>query len=121
AAKKSRLAMDVALGPGKSLGMTAFMMWMSGKQLNIWTINTLSGALTSPVRALRGTRQLFRPYEDPDGSLLQPKAAFVALNLVALGAGLYKMSTMGLLPTTAADFMGGLSFKEMEEVSGVAL
>jgi len=120
AAKKQKKAMEVAMSPGKALGMTAFMMYMSGSQLNIFTITTVSGALLNPIRGLFAMNATFRNFEDPDGhtSLLQPKLVFVGMQLVALAVGLYKMSTMGLLPTTAADFMDSIQFKENVESVG---
>jgi ER membrane protein complex subunit 4 len=121
--KKQKKAMEVATSPGKALMMTAFMMWMSGSQLNIFTITTVSGALLNPVRGLITTNATFKNYEDADGhtNLLQPKLIYIALQLVALSVGLYKMSTMGLLPTNAGDFMNYLNFRTVVEVSGVAI
>jgi len=45
------------------------------------------------------------------------KLIWIALNLLWLGVGMYKMSYMRLLPTTSADWAGSVSFKQMVETS----
>ena len=69
-------------------------------------MSTTSMALLNPVKALLSTNATFRRFESPSGdsSLLQQKGIFVALNLVALAVGMYKMNSMGLLPMTTADW-----------------
>ena len=37
------------------------------------------------------------------------KLIFIAMNMVAMSAGLYKMSLMGLLPNTPSDWMSFLA------------
>ena len=65
----------------------------------------------------------FEKLADGHTSLLLPKLLYVALNLVFLGMGLYKCSSLGLLPSTAADFVSRLptSIASQAEVSGVPL
>ena len=52
------------------------------------------------------------PYMSPDssvrGSLILSKLVYVVLNLVAMLGALYKMSLMGLLPTTPSDWVSFL-------------
>jgi hypothetical protein len=40
-AKRSQKAMAIALKPGQQIAMNAFMMYMSGSSLNIFSINTV--------------------------------------------------------------------------------
>ena len=42
-------------------------------------------------------------------SLFGYKVTFVLMNLFAMSGALYKMSLMGLLPTTASDWVGFIS------------
>ncbi len=48
-------AMDIAKGPFKELFMKAFMMWMIGNSINIFTIFAVSTALTQPIKAIMDT------------------------------------------------------------------
>lgn len=113
--KREKAAMTLAMSPGKSIFMTAFMLWMSGRQLNIFTISTTSMALLNPVKSLLSTNQAFAKFQHDDVDLTQQKAVWVAANLAALAVGLYKMSTMGLLPMTAADWIHTVDLGQVQE------
>jgi len=44
--------MGVATATGKQLLMTAFMLWMSGNQIQLFSIMMVGMAMFSPVKAL---------------------------------------------------------------------
>ena len=119
--KKGQMAMGLASSPAKSIMMSAFMMYMSGSNLNIWTINTMSTAIVTPLTALFGIRMQFARFQDADRKvdLTTPKIIFVVLNMVWLYVGLYKMSKMRLLPTYSSDWSGRVVWKEMSEISSI--
>ena len=112
-------AMDLAMSPGKQLGMNVFMMYMSGRQLNMWTITMVVGGLVNPLTALFNTNKQFKKFEDPEGKvdLLMAKLVWLLVNCVGLCMGLYKMNTMGLLPATSADWVDYIVRKDMAESS----
>jgi hypothetical protein len=116
-AKKQKAAMSIATKPGQQIFMQAFMLWMSGNQLNMFSINVTSMAILTPITAIFGIDQAFSRFSDVD--LQIPKLIFIALNLVFLGIGLYKMSSMRLLPTTSADWTSKIVWKDMMETSSV--
>lgn len=116
-AKRKSMAMSIAMKPGQQILMNAFMMYMSGSQLNIFSINICSSAILSPLANLFGINQQFSALQKVE--LTTAKLIFVALNLVWLGVGLYKMSTMRLLPTTSADFVYKIGWKEMMETTSI--
>mmetsp|Transcript_6379 Transcript_6379/g.9395 ORF Transcript_6379/g.9395 Transcript_6379/m.9395 type:complete len:192 (-) Transcript_6379:79-654(-) len=119
-AKKKSKAMALATKPGQQIAMNAFMMYMSGKTLNIFSISITSMAILSPLRSIFTMGKTFAPLGGDDASILQmPKLIFVALNLVWLAVGVYKMSNMRLLPTTSADWTGSIVWKEMMETSSI--
>eukprot|EP00519_Triparma_laevis_P002480 CAMPEP_0182506186 /NCGR_PEP_ID=MMETSP1321-20130603/20728_1 /TAXON_ID=91990 /ORGANISM="Bolidomonas sp., Strain RCC1657" /LENGTH=75 /DNA_ID=CAMNT_0024711865 /DNA_START=276 /DNA_END=500 /DNA_ORIENTATION=- len=60
---KNKKAMELALSPGKSLMMTAFMLYMSGSHLNIFTISTTSMALLNPLKGILSTKNQFERFE----------------------------------------------------------
>ena len=119
--KKGQMAMGLATSPGRSLMMNAFMMYMSGSNLNMWTISTLGMAIMTPLKSLFGINSQFAKFEDSDGkvNLQTPKMIFLVLNLIWLFIGLYKMSKMRLLPTYSSDWSGRIVWKEMMEVSSI--
>ena len=124
-ARKQKKAMDIALSPGKQMMMNVFMMYMSGKNLNMFTISTLGMAIMNPIKGIVSVSSTFAPFEDDSNGenksdyLQMPKLIFVALNFVWLGLGLYKMGSMRLLPTTTADWSGSVVWKELLEITSI--
>ncbi len=116
-AKRKSKAMAIAMKPGQQILMNAFMMYMSGSQLNIFSINICSSAILSPLTNIFAMNQQFSALQKVE--LTTAKMIFLALNLVWLGIGLYKMSTMRLLPTTSADFTYKIGWKEMLETTSI--
>jgi hypothetical protein len=119
--RKQSMAMSLATGPGKSILMNAFMMYMSGSQLNMWSITIVSGAIMSPLKSIMSIHKTFARFEDPGGKvdLNMPKLVYCILNLIWLGVGLYKMSKMRLLPTMSSDYAGTILWKEMDEITSI--
>ena len=119
--RKQSMAMSLATGPGKSILMNAFMMYMSGSQLNMWSITIVSGAIMSPLKSIMSLHSTFARFEDPSGKvdLNMPKLVYVILNVIWLGVGLYKMSKMRLLPTMSSDYAGTILWKEMDEITSI--
>jgi hypothetical protein len=120
-ARKQSKAMSIALSPGKQLGMNAFMLWMSGRNLNIFSISTTSMAIMNPIKGILSVSSAFRSCEDPEGKvdLTSSKALFVLLNLLWLGVGMYKMASMKLLPLTSADWESYVVWKHVLETSSI--
>ncbi len=119
--KKSNAAMGLATSPGRSLLMNSFMMYMSGSNLNMWSISVTGMSIMNPIIAILGLNKAFSKFEDQGGKvdLQMPKLVFCLLNLMWLGVGLYKMSKMRLLPTTSADWSGRIVWKELTEVTSI--
>jgi len=120
-AKKRAKAMSIATSPAKQMLMNGFMMYMAGKNLNIFSISITSMAVMNPTKSIVGLNHAFKAFEDPDGKvdLQMPKLIFLGLNLMWLLLGLYKMSSMRLLPTTSSDFSGSVVWKELMEMSSI--
>lgn len=117
AARKKQKAFAIAMKPGSQVAMNAFMMYMSGSNLNIFSINTTSTAILTPITSIFSIEQTFGSLDDVDTQMA--KAIYIAINLVWLGVGLYKMSAMRLLPTTSADFADSIVWKDMMETSSI--
>lgn len=93
-------AMALGKSPGSGILMTAFMMYMTGNTLQIFSIMMLAMALWNPSRAVLNVAKEFKKFEHPQVSLLLPKLIYVVLQLVSLGIALYKCQSLGLLPST---------------------
>ncbi|KAF9187897.1 hypothetical protein BGZ51_000992 [Haplosporangium sp. Z 767] len=116
---KVKKAWDVALAPGKQLPMQAFMLWMSGNSVQIFSVAITAMLMFSPIRALMNMSQVFERYETPspvkvafmDSKLALPKLAFVAMQILTILLGMWKLNSMGLLPTSHSDWLAFLDPK----------
>ena len=102
---RNKQMMSLAYGPGKQLFMTAFMLWMSGSHLNIFSIMMTGMALWSPVKSMISVGTVFSKFEDLGSKVVQAKMIFIALNGVGLAMGAYKLGNMGLLPLYSSDWI----------------
>ncbi|KAK3940158.1 hypothetical protein QBC46DRAFT_130217 [Diplogelasinospora grovesii] len=104
---KLKKAWEVALGPIKGLPMTAIMMYMSGNSLQIFSIMMVFMAFKNPIIGILATNQAFERFETETNrdKIFQVKAAYVLMQLVALGLGIWKVNSMGLFPTTRSDWL----------------
>ena len=117
-AAKQRQVMNIAYGPGKGIFTTAFMLYMSGSSIQIFSIMATGMALINPLKGIGQTNKLFERYEGEGVDLFMPKAIYLVLQILALGVGVYKCSTMGLLPLTSADWTQYLPVQRFTEFSG---
>lgn len=104
--------------PGQQIMMQAFMLYMSGSQLNMFSINVTTMAIITPLSAIFSMDTVFKPFGS-DVDLQMPKLIYLGLNLLFLGIGLYKMSSMRLLPTTSADWTSRIVWKDMMETTSI--
>ncbi|XP_020103752.1 ER membrane protein complex subunit 4 [Ananas comosus] len=118
AAWKSQKAWEVAQSPFKNLLMMGFMMWMAGNAVHLFSIGITFSALWQPISALQGVGKVFEPYKDPRVDILAPKLLFIALNLAALALGVWKLNSLGLLPTHTSDWVSSLAPAPEVEYAG---
>ena len=118
ATKQKSHAMSIATRPGQAILMNALMLYMSGSQLNIFSINTVSMAVFTPLASIFTLEQTFG-HLSQKVDLQMPKLLFVGLNLAWLCLGLYKMSSMRLLPTTSADWTSKIPWKDVMESTSI--
>eukprot|EP00656_Telonema_subtile_P040232 TRINITY_DN4529_c0_g1_i4.p1 TRINITY_DN4529_c0_g1~~TRINITY_DN4529_c0_g1_i4.p1 ORF type:complete len:187 (+),score=48.94 TRINITY_DN4529_c0_g1_i4:187-747(+) len=103
AALKTSMAMEIAMGQGRSLMMNMFMMWMSGNSIHIMPIMFTGMAIMAPITAISNINQAFVKFHDVDVTLA--KLLYIVINILGLLAGMYKCSSLGLLPTKPADWL----------------
>ncbi|KAF9024768.1 hypothetical protein BGZ52_010378 [Haplosporangium bisporale] len=112
-------AWDVALAPGKQLPMQAFMLWMSGNSVQIFSVAITAMLMFSPIKALFSMSQVFERYETvspvkvhfTDSKLALPKVTFIAMQILTILLGMWKLNAMGLLPTSHSDWLAFLDPK----------
>ncbi|TFY53575.1 hypothetical protein EVG20_g10051 [Dentipellis fragilis] len=121
-ALKAKRAWDFAIAPAKQLPMQAFMLYMSGGGVQIFSIGIVAMLLFSPFKNLAGINAAFAQFAPsistsktkqsaPDAdatawtTLALPKLAYLACNVLTLALGLWKCRAMGLLPTGTGDWL----------------
>ncbi|TBU43804.1 hypothetical protein BD309DRAFT_990734 [Dichomitus squalens] len=108
---KSKRAWDLAFSPAKSLPMQAFMLYMSGGGVQIFSMGIVFMLLSSPFKNLAAINTAFAPFAPasaPPKSLTTlplQKIAYLLCNLLTLALGLWKCRSMGLLPTGTGDWL----------------
>jgi hypothetical protein len=111
AALKEKRAWDLAIAPAKSLPMQAFMLYMSGGGVQIFSMGIVLMLLLTPFKNIAGINTAFAPFAPTTSNanslntLPLQKLAYVACNLLTLAVGLWKCRSMGLLPTGTGDWL----------------
>ncbi|KAF9234490.1 hypothetical protein BU15DRAFT_89963 [Melanogaster broomeanus] len=114
AALKEKRAWDLAIAPAKSLPMQAFMLYMSGGGVQIFSMGIVLMLLLTPFKNIAGINAAFAPFAPTSSTsknanslttLPLQKLAYVACNLLTLAVGLWKCRSMGLLPTGTGDWL----------------
>ncbi|KAL4797138.1 hypothetical protein BDV19DRAFT_359774 [Aspergillus venezuelensis] len=104
---KLKKAWEIALAPSKQLPMNAIMMYMSGNSLQIFSIMMVFMLFKGPIQGLINTNSVFAKFESETlrGKLLGVKLVYIAMQLLLLALGVWKVNAMGLLPTTRSDWL----------------
>ncbi|KAG9318112.1 hypothetical protein JVU11DRAFT_179 [Chiua virens] len=128
AALKEKRAWDLAIAPAKSLPMQAFMLYMSGGGVQIFSMGIVLMLLLTPIKNMAGMHAGTSARGVPqDGLGTQlthdsvcpvcahahtrrhrtptPKMTYILCNLLTLFVGLWKCRSMGLLPTGTGDWL----------------
>ena len=114
--------MALAWSPGKSLLTTAFMLYMSGTSIQLFSIMTTGMALLTPVKAIAATQETFKEFVKEDGvDTRVPMLLYLGFQLMSLAVALYQCSRMGLLPVTSADWTSFIPQKNILEHTGIPI
>lgn len=105
---KVKRAWEIALAPVKSLPMNLIMSWFSGNSMQIVTMSmTFYMFFMSPFRQILSVGQTFDHLDGKNvhSEILVTKIVFILCALVTMGAGIWKVGQMGLLPTHTSDWL----------------
>ncbi|KAK7205020.1 hypothetical protein BZA70DRAFT_168635 [Myxozyma melibiosi] len=118
---KVKKAWEIALAPSKSLPMNAIMSYFSGSSLQIFSLTMTFMLFSNPVKAIAGVNSTFARYESEAtySRILQAKLVFILMNLGTIAVGVWKMSSMGVLPTKSSDWLAWESQTSVLESSVV--
>ncbi|KAL0947579.1 hypothetical protein HGRIS_013668 [Hohenbuehelia grisea] len=110
---KEKRAWELATAPAKSLPMQAFMLYMSGGGVQIFSMGIVFMLLLTPFKNFAGMNDAFAPFA-PSAvpskakswtTLPAQKLAYIFCNALTLAVGLWKCRSMGLLPTGTGDWL----------------
>ena len=110
---KENHSMVIAKQPFQGLFMQGFMMYMSGSTVQIMSMMVVSNNLMNACKSISNVGKIFKPVEHPQVSLSLPKLIFIGIQCLAICLVLWKLSAMGLLPTTSGDWMMYLLVKKV--------
>ncbi|TFY78180.1 hypothetical protein EWM64_g5837 [Hericium alpestre] len=118
---KEKRAWDFAIAPAKQLPMQAFMLYMSGGGVQIFSMGIVFMLLFSPFKNIAAINTAFAQFAPSSAKPASPtdlsspatvlttlplqKAVYVITNLLTLALGLWKCRQMGLLPTGTGDWL----------------
>ncbi|KAJ3274653.1 hypothetical protein HDV01_002495 [Terramyces sp. JEL0728] len=134
---KIKKAWEMAISPSKTIPMNAFMLYMSGNAIQIFSIMVTVMLLWNSFNAIISCIVQFEQFQkvpvlgidvfDAGGSTFEtirrlkeskitlPIIVFAILNLANFGLGVWKCGSMGLLPTTSSDWLAFLPAKTVLE------
>ncbi|GHJ86961.1 hypothetical protein NliqN6_3363 [Naganishia liquefaciens] len=134
---KMKKAWEVALSPAKSLPMQAFMLYMSGSGIQLFSMGIVWALLTTPWQAAWNVLTTFEPFkqsspdaqqsQDPSapkasiGPLILPIITFIGCQVLVLALGVWKCKQMGLVPIGTGDWLQFETRGEPPEWSAVRL
>jgi len=106
--------------------MQAFMLYMSGGGVQIFSMGIVAMLLLSPFKNLSAINTAFAPFapgppSSPSAKSLTTlplqKLAYLGCNILTLALGLWKCRSMGLLPTGTGDWLAFESRGPSPEIS----
>eukprot|EP00884_Botryococcus_braunii_P016258 jgi/Botrbrau1/3315/Bobra.0048s0011.2 len=112
-----------ATGQIKQIGFMAFMMYMSGSQIHLFSIMMTASGIYQPLMAILKSGEVFPAEASEEGKLdiMLPRLLYILIQAGGLAFGLWKLHGMGLLPTHASDFVSAMSVPKPLQLSAQAL
>lgn len=105
---KLKRAREQAFAPAKSIPMNLIMSYFSGSSLQVITLSmTWMMFFNGPLKQLMGTNDMFAKLETESNksTVFIYKALYCLCLLATMGVGVYKLSSLGILPNTASDWV----------------
>jgi hypothetical protein len=106
--RRSAALSALSFSPLKQVGMTSFMMYMTGSNLHFFSILTVINGIYSPVTAILRSGNIFQRIEGSRVDVTGPRFVYCMVHLAGLMFALYRVQLMGLLPTNVSDWSGSI-------------
>lgn len=90
---------ELAKSPFKQLLMTAFMLYMSGSAIQIFSIMMLIMSFIQPIRAIFNVKETFQFLEDKKIDVSLQKIVYILFQFLGIVLVLFKCYYMNLLPS----------------------
>lgn len=116
---RERILSSISSAPGKNLFMNAFMLWMVGSQINMFSIMITGMTCFTAFKTIFSVNQAFEKMGD-EGDLLMHKLKYVGLSSVGVAMAGWKLNSMGLLPIKSSDWMSLIQVHQSADVSGIS-
>lgn len=102
---KMNKAKDLAYGQFKSIAMTIFSLFFVGGGLSLFTIFIIGLSAFNAFNNILNVNNAFKPFENPQYSILQYKMIYSFFQAISLSFVLYRFYGMGLIPLNPADWI----------------
>lgn len=115
--RKQSALMQKAMDPAKQAGFMCFMLYMSGNSLQVFSIMMLVSCVYSPLAAILNVVKAIPKDAEGELSVFLPRITYCAVQMGQFIFAMYKLNTMGLLPTYASDWVSMLDGPSVAELS----
>jgi len=117
---KMKKAWEIAQSPFSMLPLYGLLFWLIPNTPSIYTLTFAVFALMNPLRQLLTFNSAFVSLQDANNAftLLPCKLIYLLANLLFTGLALWKISKLGLLPVTDADWLAFYGVKQPMEFVG---
>eukprot|EP00210_Caulerpa_lentillifera_P006172 g5897.t1 len=115
--KLQQVLQSRAVAPFKQVGVLCFMMYMSANTIQIFTILTTFSGIGTSLQAIMKSGDMFKPDSFGQLDVFTPRLLYCLIHMLAVIFGLYKLNTIGLLPTHASDWFSALKAPVAAEYS----
>lgn len=98
---------NMALGPLLQVPWMLFTMWLSGNDISIYSIMTVSGGLWGPVKTLFSINSTFKAMDANKSTEdnFRQKIVYILGNLIGIALAIYKFLSMGIIPSYDSDWL----------------
>lgn len=105
---KLKRAREQAFAPAKNIPMNLIMSYMSGSSLQVITLSmTWMMFFNGPITQMASVNDLFSKLETESNkpTVFMYKVLYILCLLATMGVGVYKLSSLGILPNTVSDWV----------------
>ncbi len=110
----------MAFSPLKSIPINGIMLYMSGNGVQIFSVMIVVMLIFNSSKSIMNALKDFDRLKSPEmdaSSLYPPTLVYILIQIGMFGMGVWKMNSMGLLPTATSDWLSFMEPKEMEQIA----